>query len=105
MVSPALLISLLTSLEGGQPMRIRSLIPILAVTALAVIGGTANAAPDPSKTPIPYDGTPYTIPAGVACSFPVEIQDSGKHKELVLPGNRMLFTFPGYDATLTNVDA
>ena len=38
------------------------------------------------------------------CEFPVHFEVRGNMKTVELPGERMLFIFPGLTATLTNVD-
>lgn len=42
--------------------------------------------------------------AGVACSFPVRIEVSGKEKVKELPGGRIAVASPGLKATFTNLD-
>ena len=44
------------------------------------------------------------IPAGGVCAFGVEFSGTGKAKTIVLPGDRFIFTSPGFHATLTNLD-
>jgi hypothetical protein len=60
----------------------------------------ALAAPNP---PEEIDFT-QTIPAGDLCAFGVELSGTGKAKTIELPGKRFIFTSPGLDATLTNLD-
>jgi hypothetical protein len=59
-------------------------------------------------------GTPPTgvsnsqdLPAGAVfgeCAFPVRFEQNGKGSTITLPGGRFIFTSPGLDATLTNLD-
>ena len=63
-------------------------------------GRLSVAAPNP---PEDVDQT-ITIPAGGVCPFGVEVLLSGKAKTIDLPDDRFIFTSPGLDATLTNLD-
>jgi len=59
-------------------------------------------------------GTPPTgvsnsqdLPAGAVfgeCAFPVRFEQNGKAGTITLPGGRFIFTSPGLDATLTNLN-
>jgi len=59
-------------------------------------------------------GTPPTgvsnsqdLPAGAVfgeCAFPVRFESNGKAGTITLPGGRFIFTSPGLDATLTNLN-
>jgi len=74
---------------------------VLAVLALGLAFGRLSvAAPNP---PEDVDQT-ITIPAGGVCAFGVEILLTGKAKTIDLPGDRFIFTSPGLNATLTNLD-
>jgi len=44
------------------------------------------------------------LPAGIACAFSVGISGQGKAKAIELPGNRSIFTSPGLNVTVTNLD-
>jgi hypothetical protein len=67
-------------------------------TALALSSAPTMAAP-----PEPFDVT-FTLNPGEACSFSVELAVTGKVKMIELPGNRTIFTAPGQNATVTNLD-
>ncbi len=71
---------------------------VAVVTALALSPAPTMAAP-----PEPFDVT-FTLDPGVACSFSVELAVTGKAKMIELPGNRMIFTAPGQNVTVTNLD-
>ena len=45
-----------------------------------------------------------TLPAGEVCAFGVELSGAGKAKTIDLPGDRFIFTSPGLQATLTNLE-
>jgi hypothetical protein len=72
----------------------------LAVLTSLTMERLSVAAPNP---PEDIDFT-IPIPAGEACAFGVEISGTGKAKTIDLPGERFIFTSPGFDATLTNLD-
>jgi hypothetical protein len=75
---------------------------VLAVLALGLAFGRLSVAA-PNR-PQDVDQTPILLPAGVGCAFGVEIVPSGKTKTIELPGDRLILTSPGLDATLTNLD-
>jgi hypothetical protein len=66
---------------------------------------TARAA-EAQGPPTDIDETPFLINRELfgpgACAFDVLAQQSGKQKQIVLPGGRTLFIFPGNTITLTN---
>jgi hypothetical protein len=74
---------------------------MLAVLALGLVFGQLSvAAPNPPTDVVQT----ITIPAGGVCAFGVEILLTGKAKTIDLPGDRFIFTSPGLDATLRNLD-
>ena len=74
---------------------------VLAVLILGLAFGQLSVA-----APNPPEDSDFTIvlPAGEACVFDVEISLTGKAKTIDLPGDRFIFTSPGFDVTLTNLD-
>jgi hypothetical protein len=44
-----------------------------------------------------------TLIEGWSCPFPIFVSAQGKGKTITLPGNRIIFTSPGLDATVTNL--
>lgn len=64
---------------------------------LSAAGQNQNAPEDVNQIDV--------IPAGVACTFRVEVSTIGKAKTIDFPGDRVISTFPGLDATVTNLDA
>jgi hypothetical protein len=39
-----------------------------------------------------------------SCDFPIRVESSGKAGTIMLPGNRFIFTSPGLEAVVTNLD-
>jgi hypothetical protein len=78
----------------------------LTLASLAVgISATLLSAPLFGEKPTDVDTTPFTLDAGVACGFPVEIALQGKSKIIELPGGGSIITSPGQFATVKNVAA
>ena len=87
-----------------------------AMTVVGILLALAVATPmvfaQPNGTPPqPVDETSFELPPlgdpnaiAAACEFPVRVQFSGKAKTIELPGDRTIFTSPGLNVTLTNVD-
>lgn len=73
---------------------------LLAAAAAAL---ASSAAPAFAGPPQPADQT-IDLPAGAACTFPVELVLTGKTKTIDLPGARTIITAPGQDLTVTNQD-
>ena len=73
---------------------------VLAVLALGFVFGRASIAAQ--NPPGPVDDT-VTFAAGEVCAFGLELSLSGKSKTIELPGNRLIMTSPGLDATVTNL--
>ena len=77
----------------------------LVVAAPMAFAQSQGGAPEPvdeTAFVLPPLGDPNAIAA--ACEFPVRVEYSGKAKTIELPGDRTIFTSPGLDATLTNLD-
>ena len=78
---------------------------VLVLLALgSAFGTSAVAVPNP---PQDVDPTPFVIPAGAVfgeCAFDVELSLTGKAKTIDLPGDAFIFTSPGVQVTLTNLD-
>jgi hypothetical protein len=75
------------------------LVGALMALSLLAFAGIASAAP-----PEPVDTTPFTVPEGIACDFPLQAELSGKSNVKELPGGRTLSTSPGLRVTLTNLE-
>ena len=74
---------------------------VVAAAAAALI---LSAAPAFAAPPQPVDQK-FDVPAGAACTFPVELVVTGKTKTIDLPGGSTIITAPGQDATITNQDS
>ena len=70
-----------------------------------VVSATLLSAPLFGEKPTDVDTTPFTLDAGVACGFPVEIALQGKSKLIELPGGGSIITSPGLFATVKNIAA
>jgi hypothetical protein len=69
------------------------------VAPIATVLAASNAG-----APQPVDPTPFIDPFFSAiCGFPVQVVSDGKLKEIVLPGDRIIVTGPGFTVTLTNL--
>ena len=68
----------------------------LALTAAVVVPRATSAAP-----PEPVDQTPYELEG--FCDFPVQVEETGKTKEILLPDESLLLTAPGVRTTVTNL--
>lgn len=65
------------------------------------VASAAFAAPSP-----PVDAAwSYNYSAGSLCAFNVAFEQTGKFKEMILPNNRILWTFPGLTIKATNTDS
>lgn len=75
---------------------------LIAAAIMALSFGLAAA------TAVAQQGPPVdedlTFQIDDLCAFPVRVEIRGKTKAIELPGGRVLFTFPGEDATFTNLD-
>ncbi len=78
-----------------------SVVGILVALILAVPVVSAQPGGGP---PEPIDETPQELDPGVVCEFGVLYEETGKTKEIDLPGDRTTTIFPGARATLTNLE-
>jgi len=86
------------------------MIALIALLAMAMAVPTVLAQP-PEREPnpnAPQDASVTYPPEFVgtfagSCDFPLQIELSGKAKEIHLPNGGLLITSPGLDATLTNL--
>jgi hypothetical protein len=76
----------------------RLLVPAFVIAFVGALCVSAAAAP-----PQPVHEA-FTIPAGAACAFPVNVVLDGKAKILDLPGGRETLTAPGQKVTLSNAE-
>ena len=77
---------------------------VMAVITSLAMGRTSVAAPYRSNGTPPIDVSGSSdFPAGVLCSFPVNVTGTGKFKEVILPGGRTKLSFPGHISTITNL--
>ncbi len=81
----------------------------ILLTTLGILMALAVAAPVVSAQPgggppEPIDETPQELDPGVVCEFGVLLEQTGKTKEIDLPGDRTITIFPGTRATLTNLE-
>jgi hypothetical protein len=86
-------------------LRVNTAAALILATALSAFVCNAQS---PGSAPEKIDVTFVLDPAdpGVgtsACAFPVEIHITGMSKAFNLPGNRMVITAPGQNATITNL--
>ncbi|MGH9908527.1 MAG: hypothetical protein ACRD8U_23445, partial [Pyrinomonadaceae bacterium] len=81
-----------------QNRKFRPIAAAILALACASVAATAVAQQGP---PTNED---LTFQIDDLCAFPVLVEIKGKTKTLELPGGRTLFTFPGEDATFTNLD-
>jgi hypothetical protein len=88
-----------TTLPGRLVVLVLGVTLALAVALAVVLPRASSAAP-----PEPVDSTPFTVPEGIACDFPLQAELSGKSNVKELPGGRTLSTSPGLRVTLTNVE-
>jgi hypothetical protein len=89
----------------------RIVVLVVSVILALVMAVPMAFAQSRGEPPQPVDETPFVLPPlgdpnalPAACEFPVSIEAAGKQKAIELPGERMIFVFPGYFVTLTNVD-
>ena len=76
---------------------------IIAVGTLAPAGRAQSGGP-PEGLDVTFVLDPSDPGVGTsACAFPVQIHITGKSKTINLPGNRMVITAPGQQATITNL--
>ena len=81
----------------------RRLWVLLAAATMAAL--MLVAAKDVSAAPpVPVDTTPFTLPEGFACDYPLQAELSGKSKLKDLPGGRTLSISPGLRVPLTNLE-
>jgi hypothetical protein len=90
------------------------MIALIALLALAMaaptvlarsVNGNENANANgvaPSDAPGPVDVYPGDYPG--SCDFPFRVEYSGKIKTIDRPGDILVFTSPGLDVTVTNLD-
>jgi hypothetical protein len=89
-------------------MRKASLVVASVVSAISCIfvSSPADAQKTGGTPPIAVSSS-QDLPAGAVfgeCAFPVRLQQNGKAGTITLPGGRFIFTSPGLDATLTNLN-
>jgi hypothetical protein len=73
-------------------------VALLALSLAPVVQAQAGA-------PTDVDETPFVLKKGAVfgnCAFPVEVQFSGKGKQINLPDGSFIATSPGLKVTLTN---
>ncbi len=68
----------------------------LALAVAVVVPRATSAAP-----PEPVDETPFVLEG--FCDFPVQVEETGKTKEILLPDESLLLTAPGAHIALTNL--
>jgi hypothetical protein len=89
----------------------RIVVMVVSVILTLVVAAPLAFAQSQGGAPETVDETPFVLPPlgdkhalPAACEFPVLVESSGKQKALELPGERIIFIFPDYYVTLTNVD-
>jgi hypothetical protein len=68
---------------------------------------TIGQCPEDGRTPPINVSRSQDLAAGEVfgeCAFPVRLQLNGKASTITLPGDRFIFTSPGLDVTLTNLN-
>src|SRR5262249_53689448 len=86
--------------KGEPPMRLRINTAAVLIMATATLASLCRAQ-SPGSPPERIDMTFVTPADPSVCTFPVEIHITGKSKAFNLPGNRMVITAPGQNATVT----
>ena len=79
-----------------------TVLPILCIVVLE----PAYAQKSGGTPPTPVSSS-IDLPAGAVfgeCAFPVRLEQDGKAATITLPGGRFIFTSPGLQATLTNLN-
>jgi|SRR5215212_412195 len=74
----------------------------LALAAPTVLARNANGVAPSDASPPPFTVNPGDYPG--SCDFPFQVEYSGKAKTIDRPGDVFIFTSPGLDVTLTNLD-
>jgi hypothetical protein len=75
-----------------------------APTVLAQsVNGVAPEDVNPDSEPIIINADDDTVLGG-SCAFPMRLDLSGKAKTIELPNGAFIFTSPGLDVTITNLD-
>src|SRR4051812_22114793 len=83
----------------------RRLLIVLAALGLAAAAvWTPAQAGAQQAPPTPVVPPTFTLPAGLACSFPVQVDQHGKTATLHLPNGTVIVTSPALKVTLTNVE-
>jgi hypothetical protein len=79
-----------------------SVILALTMAAPTVLAQGNGGAPEDASGTIPPDDVAKYFPGH--CSFPIQLELSGKGKLITLPDDRRILTSPGLDVTVTNMD-
>ena len=79
-----------------------SIILALTMAAPTVLAQGNGGAPEDVSGTIPPEDVAKFFPGH--CSFPIQLELSGKGKVITLPDGRRILTSPGVDVTVTNVD-
>jgi hypothetical protein len=79
-----------------------SVILALTMAAPTVLAQGNGGAPEDVSGTIPPEDVAQFFPGH--CSFPIQLELSGKGKVITLPDGRRILTSPGLDVTVTNVD-
>jgi hypothetical protein len=75
-----------------------------SVLACAVAAGVMALCAPASAAPPQPAAQQFTLPAGAACTFPIDVSLTGKGKIIDLNGGRRTITAPGQKVTFTNTD-
>ncbi len=79
-----------------------SVILALTMAAPTVLAQGNGGAPEDVSGPIPPEDVAQFFPGH--CSFPIQLELSGKGKVITLPDGRRILTSPGLHVTVTNVE-
>jgi hypothetical protein len=79
----------------------RRILVLVVGTALALAVAFVLPKASSAEPPEPVDETPFVLEG--FCDFPVQVEETGKTKEILLPDESLLLTAPGARLALTNL--
>src|ERR687890_2050168 len=94
------------AVKGGSAMKRIVLLMVGILSALVVAAPMVYAQSDNGGAPEDASGTIVVNPGDYpgSCEFPFSLDFSGKAKTIELPNGGFIFTSPGLDVTITNLD-
>jgi hypothetical protein len=79
----------------------RRMLVLVVGVALALAVAFVLPKASSAEPPEPVDEAPFVLEG--FCDFPVQVEETGKTKEILLPDESLLLTAPGVRTTLTNL--